>query len=187
MPGIQNPVAVQVQAAVIEPAVARAEKIQRLSTNVRKSNRLKVFKSSKDSDIRIFIKKFKGELNTLKQEVGIADDLSRDEYVPIFRACLDFIVIERLEQAFKKNANDIKTWANVQINDLHKLMIEEFGVKHTDVANVLKQFGPSRLTKSPDQSVQDFYFEWSQNIPEILKPSSDQEFKDFADLVHRAM
>ena len=58
MPGIQNPVAVQVQPAVIAPAVARAEKVQRLSTNVRKSNRLKVFKSCKDSDIRIFIKKF---------------------------------------------------------------------------------------------------------------------------------
>ena len=187
MPGIQNPVSVQVQAAEINPAVVRAEKVQRLSTNVRKSNRLKLFKSCKDSDVRLFIKKFKGENDTLKQEVGIANDLSRDEYVPIFRACLDFTVIERLEQVFKTNPADIKTWANITIKDLDKFMIEEFGVKHTDVANVLKQFGPSRLTKSPDQSVQDFYFEWCQNIPEILKPNTDQEFKKFADLVHRAM
>ena len=66
-------------------------------------------------------------------------------------------------------------------------MKDEFGAKHTDVANVLKQFGPSRLTKSPDKSVQDFYFEWSQAIPEIMKPSTEQEHKDFADLIHRAM
>ena len=66
-------------------------------------------------------------------------------------------------------------------------MKDEFGAKHRDVANVLKQFGPSRLTKSPDKSVQDFYFEWSQAIPEIMKPSTEQEHKDFADLIHRAM
>ncbi|CAL4061377.1 unnamed protein product, partial [Meganyctiphanes norvegica] len=36
-------------------------------------------------------------------------------------------------------------------------------------------------------SVQDFYYEWCQNIPEIMKPNTDQEYKNFADLVHRAM
>ena len=92
-----------------------------------------------------------------------------------------------MEQVFKKDANNVKTWNNIAINDLHKLMKDEFGVKHTDVANVLKQFGPSRLTKSSDKSVQDFYFEWSQVIPEIMKPSIDQKLKDFADLIHRAM
>ncbi|CAL4121620.1 unnamed protein product, partial [Meganyctiphanes norvegica] len=149
--------------------------------------RLKVFKASNDSDIRMVIKKFEGELETLKQMVGIVDDLTDVEYVPIFRATLDFTVLERVEQVFKKDIGNIKTWGSITVKDLHKLMIEEFGVKHTDVANVLKQFGPSRLIKSSDKAVQDFYFEWSQNIPEIMKPSTDQEYKDFADLIHRAM
>ena len=135
----------------------------------------------------MFIKKFGEEIKSLKQMVGIADALSKEEYVPIFRASLDFTVIERVEQVFKKDVQNVKTWENIAIIDLHKLMKDEFGVKHTDVANVLKQFGPSRLTKSSDKSVQDFYFEWSQAIPEIMKPSSEQEHKDFADLIHRAM
>ena len=87
----------------------------------------------------------------------------------------------------KKDAGNIKTWGTITIDDLHKLMIAEFGVKHTDVANVLKQFGPSRLTKSSDKSVQIFYFEWCQNIPEIMKPANPDEYKAFADLIHRAM
>ena len=116
--------------------------------------------------------------------VGINDDLTKEEYIPIFRASLDFSVIECVEQVLTKNNKD---WANVSIADLIKLMKDEFGTKHTDVANVLKQFGPSRLTKSQDQSVQEFYFQWSQAIPEIMKPSNEQECKDFVDLMHRAM
>ena len=118
--------------------------------------------------------------------VGINDDLNK-EYVPIFRASLDFSVIERVEQVFKKDPVNLKTWDTIEISDLHKLMKEEFGAKHTDVANVLKQFGPSRLIKSSDKPVQDFYYEWSQSIPEIMKPTTDQERKDFVDLIHRSM
>ena len=185
MPGIQNPVAVNVQPAIVVPAVVRAEKVQRLAMSMRKSNHIKIFKF--DSDIQIFIKKFGEELNTLKQMVGIDNDLTKDEYVPIFRASLDFAVLERVEQVFKKDAQNVKKWEDITIADLHKLMKDEFGAKHTDVASVLQQFGPSRLIKSSDKSVQDFYYEWSQNIPEVMKPNTEQEFKDFADLIHRAM
>ena len=187
MPGVQNPVAVNVQPAPIDQAVVRAEKVQRLSINMRKSNRIKVFKASNDSDIRKFIKKFGEELKSLKPMVGIDDALTKEEYVPIFRASLDFDVLERVEQVFNKDAGNIKTWGDIAIDDLHKLMVAEFGVKHTDVANVLKQFGPSRLTKSSDKSVQEFYFELCQNIPEIMKPTNPDEYKAFADLIHRAM
>ncbi|CAL4100991.1 unnamed protein product, partial [Meganyctiphanes norvegica] len=83
MPGVQNPVAVTVQPAVIDPAIARADKVQRLSMSMRKTNRIKEFKGN-DSDIRIFIKKFEGELATLKPMVGIADNLTDLEYIPIF-------------------------------------------------------------------------------------------------------
>ena len=62
----QQQVAVTVQPAVVDPDVVRAEKVQRLAMSMRKSNRIKVFKASGDSDIQIFIKKFGEELNTLK-------------------------------------------------------------------------------------------------------------------------
>ena len=102
MPGVQNPVAVTVEPAVIAPDVIRAEKVQRLALNMRKSNRIKIFKANNDSDIKLFIKKFDEELKSLKLMVGIVDDLTKEEYVPIFRASLDFTVIERVEQILKK-------------------------------------------------------------------------------------
>ena len=60
-------------------------------------------------------------------------------------------------------------------------------LKHTDVASVLSQFGPSRLTKSSDQTVSEFYYDWHSQIPDIMKPSTDDEYKNLADLVLRAM
>ena len=102
MPGVQNPVAVTVEPAVVALDVVRAEKVQRLSLNMRKSNRIKIFRASNDSDIKLFIKNVREELKSLKQKVGIADDLTKEEYVPIFRASLDFTVIERVEQVLKK-------------------------------------------------------------------------------------
>ena len=48
MPGVQNPVAVNVQPAVLDPVVVRAEKDQRLAMNMRKSNRIKISKASSD-------------------------------------------------------------------------------------------------------------------------------------------
>ena len=91
MPGVANPVAVNVHPAPPDVAVVRADKVQRLALCMRKSNRIKLFKF--DSDIQIFIKKFGEELNTLKQMVGIDNDLTKDEYVTIFRASLDISVI----------------------------------------------------------------------------------------------
>ena len=113
--------------------------------------------------------------------------MTRDEYVPIFRASLDFAVLERVEQRFNRDDTNIIKWEDVTKDNLHKIMKEEFGAKHTNVADVLSQFGPSRLIKSPDKSVQDFYYEWSQAIPEIMKPNTEQERKDFVDLIHRSM
>ena len=75
-----------------------------------KSNRIKVFKHTNDSDIRKYIKKFDEELKSLKPMVGIDNALIQAEYVPLFRAALDFNVLERVEQVFVQDANNIKTW-----------------------------------------------------------------------------
>ena len=62
--------------------------------------------------------------------------------MPIFRACLDFPIVERVGQVLTSKG---KTWDNIPIDDLVVITKDEFGSKQTDVANVLKQFGPQRL------------------------------------------
>ena len=162
----------------------RAEKVQKINFNLRKSARLKPFRVSADSDIKLFLKRFDEELQNMKAMVGLNDVLSREEYVPIFRSCLDFPIVERVGQVLTSMG---KTWATITIAELTKLMKDEFGSKQTDVANVLKQFGPQRLAKTPDESVAEFYFRWQQNIPEIMKPSDNDGYKEFVDLMHRSM
>ena len=48
MPGVRNPVEVQVQPAPIAANVIRTEKVQKLSLNLRKSNRIKRYKADTD-------------------------------------------------------------------------------------------------------------------------------------------
>ena len=104
MPGVQEPVRVNVNPAVVAADVIRAEKVQKLALNMRKSNRFKIFKVTTDSDIKLFIKKFDEELKSFIVMVGIDGNLTKEEYIPIFRASLDFSVIERVEQVLTKNA-----------------------------------------------------------------------------------
>ena len=183
---MQNPppVTVDFRQPQVADAVIKAEKVQKINFNLRKSSRLKPFKISAELDIKLFLKKFDEELKTMKVMVGLNDVLEKEEFVPIFRSCLDFPVVERVTQVLLKKA---KTWENITIPELRQLMLEEFGSKQTDVANVLKQFGPQRLVKTPDESVAEFYYRWHQNIPEVMKPSDENGRKDFVDLIHRSM
>ena len=123
MPGVSEPVAVTVQPAQVQADVVRAEKVQRLAMCLRKSNRIKDFRHTKDSDVRTYIKRFDEELKSLKPMVGIDNALSQAEYVPLFRASLDFNVLKRVEQVFVQDSNNILTWDGISIDDLHNLMI----------------------------------------------------------------
>ena len=116
MPGVAAPVEVEVRPAPVQAEVLRAEKVQKLSLHLHKGSRVKLFKA--DTDVLLYLKKYGEEITSLKQMVGIADALSRDEYVPIFRSMLDFPVIERLEQVFKQGANNY-TWENISMDNLH--------------------------------------------------------------------
>jgi len=62
MPGVAQPVAVQVNQAQLAPAIVRAEKVERLAMNIRKTNRLKEFRHTKDANIRVYLKKFDEEI-----------------------------------------------------------------------------------------------------------------------------
>ncbi|MCP4271974.1 MAG: hypothetical protein GY781_08400, partial [Gammaproteobacteria bacterium] len=134
------PVRVDVNQPEVNAVAVRAEKVQKLAFNMRKSSRLKPFKVTAESDIKSFIKKFDEELVSLKAMVGIGDVLTNVEYIPIFRGSLDFSVIERVSQVLVKNGS---TWEGITISDLIKLMKEEFSSQQTGVADVLKQFGQS--------------------------------------------
>ena len=162
----------------------RKEQIQNLVLNFRKTNKLKPFKGNSESDIDLFLKKFTEELNTNKLLVGLSNDLTRDEYVPLFRSCLEYAVVERVEQVLlAKN----KTWDNVTIEQLKTYMKSEFGSRQTDVANVLKMWGPSRLTKRKDETAADHYFRFKQGFPECLKPQTEAEKDKYIDLMNRSM
>ena len=97
---MQRPGPVNVQYNHPEPAdaVIRAEKVQKINFNLRKSSRLKPFKVSADTDVKLFLKKFKEELKNMKAMVGMNDELVKEEYVPIFRSCLDYPIVERVGQ-----------------------------------------------------------------------------------------
>ena len=89
---------VEVKPPPPEAAVVRAEKIQKIASTIRRSTRVKPFKVSSEIDVKLFLKRFEEELQSMKLMVGLAANLTRDEYVPIFRSCLEFPVKERVDQ-----------------------------------------------------------------------------------------
>ena len=93
LPQVGGPINVAVNHPAPDNAVVRADKLQRVALGLRKSNRVKEFKHNKDSNIRLYIKKFDEEVRALKTMVGIDDDLSDLEYVPLLRFSLDFHVL----------------------------------------------------------------------------------------------
>ena len=66
-------------------------------------------------------------------------------------------------------------------------MKSEFGSRQTDVANVIKMWGPSCLTKRKDETAADHYFRFKQGFPECLKPQTDAEKDKYIDLMNRSM
>ena len=92
-----GPVKVEVAAPAPEAAVVKAEKIQKIHGFIRRSTRVKPYKASSDIGIKVFLKRFEEELQSIKLMVGLAADLTRDEYVPILRSCLELPVKERVD------------------------------------------------------------------------------------------
>ena len=113
---------------------------------------------------------------------GIADDLSRDEGISIFKDRLDFTVIKRLNMSFASR-NPAVTWANVTWDVLSTILKEEFGPKVSQVGQVLQQFGPQRFKKTEEMSVARFTHEWVEQLPECMCPSTAEEYEQFSDLM----
>ena len=165
-----------------DPVVVRKDQVMKITSNFNKAKKLKQYKVT--HDIKLFLKMFDEEIVNMRAAVGLADELNKAEWVPIFRASLDFPVVDRVKVLLTgKN----KTWANVEIAELKTIMRDEFGSKQTDVAQVLTLFGPNRLVKKTDETVAEFYFRWQQNIPENMKPDGVQAHKDCVDLINRSL
>ena len=151
---IKQPAEVTLKAPDVDQNVVRSDKIQKLNLNMRRSQRVKPFKVSGETDIKLFLKKFDEELTNIKSLVGLAgEDLKKEEFVPIFRSCLDYSVVERVDQILEGQS---KKWENLTEAELLKLMKDEFGEKQTEVAKVISMFGAQRLTKSPNEKVSEF-------------------------------
>ena len=85
---LKNPAPVQFVPAAPNADNVRKEKVQSINLNTRESNKLKIFKATADTDIELFLKKFKEELNNMKVLVGIDGNLTRNEYVPLIQIML---------------------------------------------------------------------------------------------------
>ncbi|CAL4184499.1 unnamed protein product [Meganyctiphanes norvegica] len=142
--------------APLDPAVSRAEKVAKLSLALRKSHKVKDFKDASETNIREWLKRFDQEAGSLKKMSGINDDLTRSEYVEVIKDKLEYQVVKRLDAVFIAKRPAI-TWEAVTTVELHTCLKEEFGPKETDVSSLLCQFGPNRMKKTPEVSVNDFF------------------------------
>ena len=79
--------AVEAVAAAVEAAriVARIEKFNKLAYAMRKSYKIKEYKDTESEIIKEWLLKFDQEVSTLKRYNGIADELTRDELVELFK------------------------------------------------------------------------------------------------------
>ncbi|CAL4079357.1 unnamed protein product, partial [Meganyctiphanes norvegica] len=123
---------------------------------------------------------------SLKKMSGINDDLTRSEYVEVIKDKLEYQVVKRLDAVFIAKRPAI-TWEAVTTVELHTCLKEEFGPKETDVSSLLCQFGPNRMKKTPEVSVNDFFHSWQEQLPDCMSPVTDAAKTEFVDLVRRSL
>ena len=104
-------------------ARARAEKISKLSVSLRKSYKVKEFKDTNEGSVKEWLTKFDQEILTLKKMSGIADDLTCEEVVELFKDRLEYQVVKRLDTAFSAKEPPW-TWAEVTYDQLKAIMKE---------------------------------------------------------------
>ena len=115
---------------------------------------------------------------------GIDDDLTNTESVQMLKDKLDYHVIKRVDTAFK---NGGYSWDTITYANLQKVLKEEFGGKVAEVCEVLIQFGPNRLKKTPEMSVAKFHHLCQKQLPECLLPEGDMANERFVELIKKAL
>ena len=151
---------------------ARADKVSKLGIALRKSYKVKEFKDTHDGSVKEWLTRFDQEITTLKKMSGVADDLTRDEIVELFKDKLEYAVVKCLDTAFTAKEPPW-TWADVTYDNLKIIMKEEYGSKIAEVSEVLLQFGPGRFKKASEMTVAKFTHQWQEQLPECMTPSND--------------
>ena len=142
-------------------AAARTDKVSKLGIALRKSYKVKEFKDTHEGSVKEWLTRFDQEITTLKKMSGVADDLTRDEIVELFKDKLEYAVVKRLDTAFA--AKDPPwNWAEVTYDDLKAIMKEEYGSKIAEVSEVLLQFGPRHFKKASEMTVAKFTHLWQE-------------------------
>ena len=168
-----------------DAAAIRAEKISKLGIALRKSTKLEDYKED-GIPIKEWLRRYSLELTSLRVLQGLPDDLTREENISIIKDMLDFSVIERLDLVFRSR-DPVITWADVQLDVLTAILKEEFGPKVSQVGQVLQQFGPQRVKKTENMTVASFTHKWTEQLPECMCPTSDDERLSFVDLIKKTM
>lgn len=161
---------------------------------MRKSQRVKLFSEknftgnkSSDQKPSDWLKRCEEELNQQRDMANVGAPLSREEWMPCFMDKIDFETRERLETAMANQQPAAYTWAAVAIQDIKDLLCAEFGVMESKVNEVFIQFGPNRYKKPAEMGEATFYHKWAAQLPACMMPSSDEEYKELADLIKRSL
>ena len=77
--------AVAAAAARATAVAARAEKINKMSLALRKSQKVREFREMNDISIKEWLTRFDQEVSTLKRMYNVTDDLTCDEIVELFK------------------------------------------------------------------------------------------------------
>ena len=175
----------QFMAARPDAAAARAEKLGKLGAALRKSTKVEDFKEG-GMAIKEWLRRFNMEVTSLRIMQGIPDDLTREESIGLFKDMLDYTVVQRLDLVFAAR-DPVVTWADVDWEGLSNILKDEYGPKVSQVGQVLQQFGPQRLKKTEEMSVATFTHQWTEQLPECMCPTTDDERRQFADLMRKTM
>ena len=103
----------------VDAAALRKDQVLKITQNFNKAKRLKPYKVT--HDIKLFLKMFDEEIINARASVGLNEELKKAEWVPIFRACLDFAVVDRVKVILLGKK---KTWEDIEIKDLKDIMTE---------------------------------------------------------------
>ena len=163
----------------------RAEKVAKLGAALRKSTKIKDFKEG-EMPVKEWLRRWNHEVESLRKLCGLPDDLTREEGIGLFKDMLDFSVVKRVELVFL-GRDPVVTWANVDWEGLSGILRDEFGPKVSQVGQVLQQFGPQRFKKTDGMTVATFTHDWIEQLPECMCPTTEAEFRQFADLMRRTM
>ena len=170
----------------------RKDKISQLHQALRKSYKLKDFKTTSNENIKDWISDFEEEVFNISKLARSLDlnavPLSREEHVALLRDKLASCTKKELNRAFESNAPKLD-WSTITVKDLKAVLMTQFGDKEPDMSLVFKCFGLSgqQYRKPKEMSVRKFYALWREQLPVCLQPSTEQEHKDLTDLILRCI